>query len=114
MAQLPIEWIGPVVAAILKERDLIAAFEGLLDIAGEEYTRPPVVDRLWSAQPLGEKDRRTVRAYLEKLQEMLNGVAPRGTSFGTRPGDDGPDFGFWPNPEKSRRVSARKQPDARP
>jgi hypothetical protein len=114
MAQLPIEWIGPVVAATLKERDLIAAFEGLLDIAGEEYDRPPAVDKIWLTKPLTAKDRATVVAYRDTLLILLNGVAPRGTSFGTRPGDDGPDFGFWPNPEESRRVSARKQPDARP
>jgi hypothetical protein len=96
MAQLPSDRAGPFVAASLHDRDLIAAFEGVLDLAGEAYNHPPAVDRLGSAEPLTEQDRATVVAYLRTLFDLLERVAPPGTCLDLRLGDDGPSFGFWP------------------
>jgi hypothetical protein len=96
MAQLPSDRAGPFVAASLEDRDIVAAFEGILDLAGEQYDRPPAVDRLGSAGPLTGQDRATVVSYLHTLFDLLERVAPPGTCLDLRPGNDGPSFGFWP------------------
>tara|TARA_R110000737_G_scaffold263407_1_gene271431 strand:- start:293 stop:640 length:348 start_codon:yes stop_codon:yes gene_type:complete len=45
-------------------------------------------------------DREEELSYdLEDLYEMLNELAPEGTSFGSHPGD-GSDFGFWTHEEE--------------
>jgi hypothetical protein len=95
MAQLGKEWTGSIISATLREQDLIPAFEGILDIAGVEYDRSQSVDKLLLAQPLTDEEMDEVSSYLnETLFDLLNEIAPAGTSFGTHPGD-GSDFGFW-------------------
>ena len=99
MSQLGTDWIGSVISATLREQDLIPAFEGVLDIAGEEYDRPPAVDNLLSEQPLTDDEMEEVGFYLnETLFDLLNEIAPEGTFFGSHPGD-GADFGFWESEE---------------
>lgn len=95
MPRLSKDWIGSVISATLREQDLIPAFEGVLDIAGVEYDRPPAVDKLLLDQKLTDAESEEVASYLhETLIDLLNGIAPEGTYFGSHPGD-GSDFGFW-------------------
>ena len=95
MSQLGTEWIGSVISATLREHDLIPAFEGVLDIAGVEYDRPPSVDKLLLEQSLTDDETEEVSFYVnETLFDLLNDIAPAGTQFGSHPGD-GADFGFW-------------------
>ena len=95
MPQLGTDWIGSVISATLREQDLIPAFEGVLDIAGVEYDRPDSVDKLLLGQELTDAEWEEVGFYLnESLFDLLNEIAPKGTYFGSHPGD-GADFGFW-------------------
>jgi hypothetical protein len=100
MKRLGNEWIGSSVShATLREADLIPAFEGMLDIAGVEYVRPPSVAKLLLDQPLTDDEHEEIGYYLnETLFDLLNDIAPEGTSFGSHPGD-GSDFGFWESEE---------------
>jgi hypothetical protein len=99
MAQLGKEWTGSVIAATLREQDLIPAFEGVLDTAGVEYERPQSVDKLLLDQPLSDNEQEEVSCYLnETLIDLLDEIAPEGTYFGSHPGD-GSDFGFWEDEE---------------
>ena len=99
MSQLGTDWIGSVISATLREQDLIPAFEGVLDIAGVEYDRPASVDKLLLGQELTDQELDEIGFYLnETLIDLLNEIAPKGTSFGTHPGD-GADFGFWEGEE---------------
>jgi len=96
VAQLGKEWIGESVShGTLREQDLIPAFEGVLDAAGVEYDRPQAVDKLLESQPLTDEEMEEIGFYLnETLFDLLNGIAPEGTCFGSHEGD-GSDFGFW-------------------
>ena len=96
MAQLGKEWIGSSVShGTLREQDLIPAFEEVLDSAGVEYDRPAAVDKLLLGLSLTENEQEEVGFYLnESLFDLLDGIAPEGTYFGSHPGD-GSDFGFW-------------------
>ncbi len=95
MSQLGTDWIGSVVSATLQEKDLIPAFEGVLDVAGVEYERPASVDKLLLGQSLTDNEMEEIGFYLnETLFDLLNEIAPEGTAFGSHPGD-GADFGFW-------------------
>ncbi len=99
MAQLGKEWTGSIISATLREQDLIPAFEGVLDIAGVEYHRPPSVDKLLLGQSLADDEMEEVGFYLnETLFDLLDEIAPKGTYFGSHPGD-GADFGFWESDE---------------
>jgi hypothetical protein len=99
MAQLGKEWIGSIISSTLREQDLIPAFEGVLDIAGVGYDRPQSVDKLLQGQSLTNEEQEEVSVYLnETLFDLLDGVAPEGTYFGSHPGD-GSDFGFWETEE---------------
>ena len=100
MSQLGTNWIGSVISATLREQDLIPAFEGVLDTAGVEYDRPASVDKLLLDQALTDDEQQEVGYYLnETLFDLLDGIAPEGTYFGSHPGD-GSDYGFWPNEEE--------------
>jgi len=96
MTQLSKEWTGRSVSyATLREEDLIPAFERVLDVAGVEYERPALVDKLLLGQPLADSEWEEVGYYVnETLFDLLDGIAPEGTSFGAHPGN-GSDFGFW-------------------
>ena len=95
MPRLDEYWIGSVISATLREQNLIPPFEGVLDIAGVEYDRPASVDKLLLGQPLTDQEAEEIGFYLdETLIDLLNGIAPTGTFFGSHPGD-GADFGFW-------------------
>ncbi len=95
MSQLDKNWIGSVISATLRDQDLIPAFEGVLDIAGVDYDRPASVDNLLLGESLTDAEMEEVGFYLnETLFDLLNGIAPAGTHFGSHPGD-GSDFGFW-------------------
>lgn len=96
MAQLDKKWIGESVShGTLRDEDLIPAFEGVLDTAGVEYDRPAAVDKLLEGEPLTDNELEEVGYYLnETLFDLMNGIAPEGTCFGSHPGD-GSDFGFW-------------------
>ena len=101
MSQLGTDWIGSVISATLREQDLIPAFEGVLDIAGEEYDRPPAVDKLLLGKSLTDAEWEEIGFYLnETLIDTLNEIAPEGTYFGSHPGD-GADFGFWEEEEEN-------------
>jgi hypothetical protein len=102
VSQLGTEWTGSVISATLREQDLIPAFEGVLDIAGVEYDRPASVDKLLLGQPLSDEEMGDVGFYLnETLFDLLNGIAPKGTYFGSHPGD-GADFGFWEQEDEEK------------
>lgn len=96
MTELGKEWIGASIShATLREEDLIPAFEEVLDTAGVEYERPSAVDKLLLDQPLTDDEQEEVGFYVnEMLIDLLDGIAPDGTFFGSHPGD-GSDFGFW-------------------
>ena len=66
MSQLGNEWTGSVISATLREQDLIPAFEGVLDIAGVEYDRPPSVDKLLLGQSLTDDEMEEVGFYLNE------------------------------------------------
>ena len=90
-------WAGVSVSTgTLREQDLIPAFESVLDTAGVKYDRPACVNKLLGGGDLTADEWEEVSFYLnEDLFDLLNDVAPEGTSFGTHPAD-GADFGFWP------------------
>ena len=94
-AKLGKEWIGTSVShATLREEDLIPAFEAVLDGAGVEYERPASVDKLLLGQALTDDEQEEIGLYVnDTLFDLLNGIAPEGTYFGSHPGD-GSDFGF--------------------
>jgi hypothetical protein len=96
MKRLGTDWIGTSIShGTLREEDLISAFEEVLDTAGIEYDRPTAVDKLLLGQPLTNDEQEEVGFYAnETLFDLLNKIAPEGTSFGAHPGD-GSDFGFW-------------------
>jgi len=53
MAKLTKQWIGNSVSyATLQEKDLIRAFEEVLDLAGVEYERPAAADKVLLGQAL--------------------------------------------------------------
>ena len=96
MPKLGKEWTGNSVSrGTLREQDLIPAFEEVLDTAGVEYDRPVSVDKLLLGQALTDDEQEEVGFYLnETLFDLLDGIAPEGTYFGTHEGD-GSLFGFW-------------------
>jgi len=96
MAKLTKQWIGNSVSyATLQEKDLIRAFEEVLDLAGVEYERPAAADKVLLGQALTCSEWAQVGSYVnETLCDLLNSIAPDGTEFGPHPGD-GSDFGFW-------------------
>jgi hypothetical protein len=114
MAKLDKNWSGSIISATLREQDLIPAFEGVLDIAGEEYERPSSVDKLLLGQSLTDDEAEEVAFYLnETLFDMLDEIAPEGTCFGSHPGD-GADFGFWEEDVEKDDDETPQPEDCRP
>ncbi len=98
MNKLDSSWEGSVSCGTTRTKDLIPAFEGVLDAAGVDYNdeRPAVVDKLLADKELTDDELDQVSAYLdETLFDLLDEVAPEGCYFGSHDGD-GADFGFWP------------------
>jgi hypothetical protein len=94
--RLDMSWAGVSVSTgTLREQDLIPAFESVLDTAGVKYERPESVNKLLGGGELTTDEWEEVGFYLnEDLFDLLDDIAPEGTSFGSHPGD-GADFGFW-------------------
>jgi len=100
MPQLGKDWIGSSIShGTLRYEELIPAFEAVLGTAGVEYDHPPSVDKLLLGQALTHDEQDEIEFYLnETLFDLIDGIAPEGTFFGSHPGD-GADFGFWESEE---------------
>ena len=87
-----------VIHGTLLPEDLVQAFTDEYERLGG---RPSNVALFLSHLELPESDsREELLSYdLEDLFELLNDLAPDGTSFGSHPGD-GADFGFWTHEEE--------------
>jgi hypothetical protein len=88
-----------VIHGTLRAEDLVEAFTDEYERIGG---RPSNVELFRSHLLLPEgEDRGDELAYdLEDLYELLNELAPEGTSFGAHEGD-GSDFGFWTHEEET-------------
>jgi len=78
--------------ATMIEEDIVeaiqAALKGVLD---EDHDLWVSIEEFWDAEK-GSEDRTVL--LNEDIWEAMNEIAPKGTSFGSHPGD-GSDFGFW-------------------
>ena len=83
-----------VIHATLRTEDLVAAFTDEYErLGGLESNVTLFRSHLQMENPDGDKDR-TLLYDLEDLFDLLGGMAPEGTTFGSHEGD-GSDFGFW-------------------
>jgi hypothetical protein len=88
-----------VIHGTLRPEDLVAAFTDEYERIGG---RPDNIKSFRSHLLLEEGEDREEELHfdLEDLYELLNELAPEGTSFGAHEGD-GSDFGFWTYEEEA-------------
>ena len=88
-----------VIHGTLRTEDLVEAFTDEYERLGG---RPSNVELFRSHLLLEEGESREDELHydLEDLYELLNDLAPEGTSFGAHEGD-GSDFGFWTHEEET-------------
>ena len=88
-----------VIHGTLRAEDLVSAFTDEYERLGG---RPSNVELFRSHLLLEEGESREDELHydLEDLYELLNDLAPEGTSFGAHEGD-GSDFGFWTHEEET-------------
>ena len=89
-----------VIHGTLRTEDLVEAFTDEYERLGG---RPSNVELFRSHLLLEEGESREDELHydLEDLYELLNDLAPEGTSFGAHEGD-GSDFAFWTHEEETR------------
>ena len=91
-----------VIHGTLRPEDLVEAFTDEYERLGGRPSNVELFRSHLARQNFGpsETKEEALSYDLEDLFELLNELAPEGTSFGSHPGD-GSDFGFWTHEEEA-------------